>query len=45
MKQKISISIEEDSIDKLDECVESGKFRNKSHVIEFALNKFLEDEK
>jgi len=42
MKQKISISIEKDSIDRLEKCLENGKFRNKSHVIEYALNKFLE---
>ncbi len=43
MKKKISISIEENSVDKLGELVETGKFRNKSHVIEFALNKFMDE--
>jgi len=44
MKKKISISIDEDSVDKLEEYVENGVFRNKSHVIEFALNKFMKEE-
>ncbi len=44
MKKKISISIEEDSIEKLDKLVETGRFRNKSHVFEFALKQVMEDE-
>lgn len=43
MKRKISVSIDEDSVEKLDEYVENGQFRNKSHVIEFALNKFMQE--
>ena len=45
MKKKISVSIEEQSIDKLQEYVEDGKFWNKSHVIEYALNKFMKEGK
>lgn len=45
MKQKISISIEEKKLKQLDELLKSSKFRNKSHVIEVALEKLLEDEK
>jgi Arc/MetJ-type ribon-helix-helix transcriptional regulator len=45
MKAKISISIEETSVDKLEEYVKEGQFRNKSHVIEYALNKFMKEQK
>ena len=44
MKQKLSVSIEKKTIRKVEEKVNEGTFRNKSHVIEFALNKFLEKE-
>lgn len=43
MKTKISISIEENSVEKLEEYVKEGQFRNKSHVIEYALNKFMRE--
>ncbi len=43
MKRKISVSIDEESVEKLDEYVQEGSFRNKSHVIEFALNKFMNE--
>jgi len=42
MKQKISITIEEKVLKKLADKLEGGLFRNKSHVIEYALRKFLE---
>ena len=45
MKKKLSINIEEKTITKLDTFVEEGCFRNKSHLIEFAINKFLENKK
>ena len=44
MKAKISVSIEENSIEKLEEYVKEGQFRNKSHVIEYALNKFMKEQ-
>ncbi|MCK5629219.1 MAG: hypothetical protein KAI26_01260 [Nanoarchaeota archaeon] len=43
MKKKLSISIEGATIDKLDDYISDGTFRNKSHLIELALNKYLED--
>ena len=43
MKKKVSVSIEEKTIDKLEDYVIEGSFRNKSHLIEFALNKFLKE--
>lgn len=45
MKQKISISIEEEKVKELDELLKKSKFRNKSHVMEIALEKLLEDER
>jgi len=42
MKKKISISIEEETLKVLDEILVDGRFRNKSHVIEYSLDKFLE---
>jgi Arc/MetJ-type ribon-helix-helix transcriptional regulator len=45
MKQKISISIEEEKVKKLDELLKTSKFRNKSHVMEVALEKLLEEER
>jgi Arc/MetJ-type ribon-helix-helix transcriptional regulator len=45
MKKKLSISIEEKTISDLDEYVNEGTFRNKSHLIELAIDKFLENKK
>ncbi len=42
MKQKISISIDEETIKHIEKFVEKGTFRNKSHAVEFAVNKVLE---
>jgi len=44
MKQKLSITIDEEKILLIDEILKKGHFRNKSHIMEFALNKFLEQE-
>ncbi len=44
MKQKLSISIDGETIEKLKDYVSDGSFRNKSHVVEVALNKFMENE-
>jgi len=43
MKQKISITIEEKTIGCLKEVVDEGRFRSKSHAIEFSINKVLRD--
>ncbi len=45
MKQKISISIDEEKIKQMEEMLKEGKFRNKPHVIEFSLDKLLKEEK
>ncbi len=41
MKQKLSITIDEKTIKLLEEMLKDGTFRNKSHAIEFSLNKTL----
>lgn len=43
MKRKISVSFEESTIAKLDGLLENGAFRNKSHIVEFAVKKLLEE--
>lgn len=44
MKIKLSITIDEEKVSKIDEILKQGLFRNKSHVLEYALIKFLEME-
>lgn len=44
MKQKLSITIDKEKVKAIDEILKKGFFRNKSHVLEFALSKFLEKE-
>jgi len=44
MKQKLSITIDEEKVKLIEELLQEGFFRNKSHILEFALIKFLENE-
>lgn len=45
MKKRISVTIEP-KLDKLmDKVVEKGDYRNKSHLVERAIKKILEEEK
>ena len=44
MKKKLSISIEEETIDNLDSLVEEGNFRNKSHLVESAIDKYISED-
>jgi len=41
MKQKISISLDDKLIEKITEELEKGIFRNRSHVIEFAVKSLI----
>ena len=41
MKDKICISIDRETLLQIKEKVREGIFRNKSHAIEFAINKIL----
>lgn len=43
MKQKLSITLDEKRVKEINEILGKGFFRNKSHVLEFALIKFLEN--
>jgi len=45
MKTKISISIEESTIKDIENKLNEGLFRNKSHFIEFAVKRFLKQGK
>jgi Arc/MetJ-type ribon-helix-helix transcriptional regulator len=44
MKQKISISIDEEKMKKIENLLNSSRFRSKSHIIEYSLEKFLMEE-
>lgn len=44
MKQKISITVDEETLEKADDSIEKRKFRNRSHAFEYALNEILEEE-
>jgi len=44
MKQKINITIDEEKITRINEILQKGLFRNRSHVLEYALIKFLENQ-
>jgi len=44
MKHKLSITLEEDIILRIAEKLRDRRFRNKSHMIEYAVGKFLEEE-
>lgn len=41
MKQKMSISIDEEKIKIIEKLVEQGRFRNKSHALEQGLDTLL----
>ena len=41
MKQKISISLDGKLITQLEDELHKGFFRNRSHIIEFALNRLM----
>jgi len=41
MKKKISITVEEELISRIEEELKQGLFRNKSHVVEYALMRLL----
>ena len=43
-KQKISVTVDENMLGLVERMLETGKFRNRSHVMEFGLRKLLEVE-
>jgi len=42
MRGKLSITVDEDLLKKLDALLVDGTFRNKSHLVELAIKKFVE---
>jgi len=43
MKQKISITVEKEALELIENLLKDHKFRNRSHIIEYSLRKFLEE--
>jgi len=41
MKQKISITLEKEMLDVIEKLLVDARFRNRSHVFELALRKFV----
>ncbi|MCA9487805.1 MAG: hypothetical protein KC516_02480 [Nanoarchaeota archaeon] len=42
-KQRLSVSVSNETVELIDESLKIHKFRNKSHAIEFSINKILKD--
>lgn len=45
MKQKITVTIDEEKVALIECMLKEGKFRNKSHIIEYSLDKLLKEAK
>lgn len=45
MKAKISVTVEKRIVEWIDAQVETMRFRNRSHAVEYALAKFIERDK
>lgn len=45
MKQKLSITIDGKTIKLIEGSIKEGLFRNRSHVVEFSVNKILKEKK
>ena len=43
MKQKLSISMDDETVIKINERLKERVFRNKSHLIEYAVEHFLNE--
>ena len=41
MKQKVSITVEEEVLKLVEELIQEGRFRNYSHIFEYSLRQFL----
>lgn len=44
MKSKISVTVDKKILEMIESKIDSGKFRNRSHVIEYGVKKLIEDE-
>jgi Arc/MetJ-type ribon-helix-helix transcriptional regulator len=45
MKAKMSVTVEKNLVQWIDKQVETQRFRNRSHAVEVALRKYVENEK
>ncbi len=45
MKQSISVTVEKELVEWIDQQVKTQRFRNRSHLVEVALVRFRETEK
>lgn len=43
MKSKLSITIDDEKLNVMNELLEEGFFRSKSHILEYTLTKFLKE--
>ena len=44
MKHKLSITLDEELVLEIIKALSTGKFRNKSHVVEYAVKKLLDEQ-
>ena len=44
MSEKITVNLDEKTLKGIDKLVSSGKYRNRSHAVEFAVNSLVEKE-
>lgn len=43
MKERLSVTVDSELIKNLDEILQNKEFRNKSHLVELALVKFMKE--
>ena len=44
MKHKLSVTLDKEIVHEIMRALSSGKFRNKSHVVEYAVKRLLEEQ-
>ena len=44
-KKKISVTVDKEVLDLIENTIQTGTFRNISHIIEFSVKKFLEEKR
>ena len=44
MKHRLSVTVNEETVRQIQDKLRSGLFRNKSHIVEHAINKFLRED-
>ncbi len=43
MKVKLSVSVDKEALESIENSVKEGRFRNKSHAVEYAVNKLMRE--